>query len=263
PLGVLLWHEATLQWVTSWGVSWDTFVGTGADDGLIQILQRGVGWTLFFAAIAAIAIRFSGRATRCTSTVGISIGAICLSVITLALYVRAMQQLPMLIEHGGQVLMPICLLLAVHYGARSSITVTITVVAVMLTFAGHGAYAAGMWPTPANFYAMTTVILGTDFETTQRMLFIAGVLDFAVCVGLLVPYFRGIAAGYAVVWGFLTAMARPVAGMSLELNYFAADQHLHQAILRAPHFILPAFLVLIWSTDESDVPSSRLGTTPS
>jgi hypothetical protein len=152
----------------------------------------------------------------------------------------------MFVEHGGQMLMPILLVLALRLGAAHRLTIGTAMLALIMTFAGHGSYALGFWPTPGNYYAMTTVVLGVDYPVAKAILRTAGALDFLVCLGICFPLMRSASALYATVWGFLTAIARPVAGMSWGLNYWGADQYLHEAVLRAPHFLIPLFLFLIW-----------------
>jgi hypothetical protein len=95
---------------------------------------------------------------------------------------------------------------------------------------------------------MTTLILGVEYATTKTLLQIAGTLDLLVCIGIWIPLFRRASALYATIWGFLTAVARPVAGMSWGLNYWGADQYLHETALRAPHFLIPLYLLLVWRT---------------
>ena len=152
----------------------------------------------------------------------------------------------MFVEHGSQMLIPILLVMALTLGIRHRVTVAAAIIALIMTFAGHGSYASGLWPTPGNFYAMTTVILGVEYPTAQILLRIAGVLDFLVCTGICIPHLRRASASYAAVWGFFTAIARPVAGMSWGLNYWGTDQFLHEAAIRAPHFLIPVSLLLIW-----------------
>ena len=116
-----------------------------------------------------------------------------------------------------------------------------------MTFVGHGLYALGYhWPTPANFYGMTSVIFQVEHDTARTFLRVAGILDFLVCIGIFIPLLRRSCALYAAAWGFLTALARPVAGMSMSLNYWGADQFLHEVGRRAPHFRIPLYFFFLW-----------------
>lgn len=242
PCGALLWNEATHAFAEEQGVGWDEFVGSGADDGWVQKWIRRIGLLYPIFALLTLTVRRGSR-VQMASLVG---GSVLLVVLSYAKYVGAQRQLPMFIEHGGQMLAPVLLILGLALGPRHRATVITAMVAFVMTFAGHGLYAAGLWPTPATFIAMTSVILGVGPEVAKTILLVAGVLDFLVCIGFLIPLLRAPSALYAAVWGLLTAIARPVAGMSLELNYWGADQFLHEAVLRAPHFLIPLYLFMLW-----------------
>jgi len=243
PYGILLWQDATYTLAERWGISWDEFVGSGANDGFIQKWVARIGWLYLVCSILTLTVRKKSW-IQMAVLIG---GSGLLIVLSYAKYLGAQRQVPMFVEHGGQMLIPVILVLALTAGVRHRATVATAVVAVIMTFAGHGFYALGYhWPTPANFYGMTSVILHVESGTASVILRVAGVLDFLVCIGLLIPSLRQAAALYAVVWGFLTAIARPVAGMSIDLNYWGADQFLHESVLRAPHFMIPLYLLFLW-----------------
>ncbi len=242
PYGILLWQDATYELASRFGITWDEFVGSGADDGLVQQGVARIGWLYFAAAVLTLTV---GKRSW-LQMAGLFGGCGLLVVLSYANYVAAQYQLPMFVEQGGQMLMPVLLVLALALGVRHRVTVFAAIVALVMTFAGHGSYALNLWPTPATFYAMTCVILDIEYETARIILRIAGVLDLVVCVGIVIPPLRRGCALYAAVWGFITAIARPVAGMAWGLYYWGADQFLHEAVLRAPHFLIPLYLFLLW-----------------
>lgn len=252
PYGILLWQEHSYALAERMGITWHEFVGTGASDGTIQKWLARVAWLYLICTIVTLTVRKKSR-LQMAILIG---GSGLLLVLSYAKYLSAQRQLPMFVEHGGQILAPVVLVLALALGVRHRATVITAIIAVMMTFAGHGAYALGYpWPTPANFYGMTTLILHVESGTARNILQVAGVLDLLVCIGLLIPVSRPWAALYAVVWGFLTAIARPLAGMSTELNFWGADQFLHEAVLRAPHFMIPLYLFFVWGKSPSaDLP---------
>jgi len=242
PYGVLVWSDATYELAERLGVSWDEYVGTGASDGWVQIWLSRIAWIYIAATVLTLTVRKGAW----LQMAGLVVATGMLTILSYAKYVSAQYQLPMFVEHAGQILMPILLILALTFGARHRATVITAIVAFIMTFAGHGSYALDLWPTPSTFYAMTSVILGVEYEAAKIILRTAGVLDFVICVGILIPATRLVCAAYAAVWGFLTAIARPVAGMSWSLYYWGADQYLHEAVLRAPHWIIPLYLFLLW-----------------
>lgn len=178
-------------------------------------------------------------------------GSGLLVVLSYAKYVAAQSQLPMFVEHGGQMLMPVLLVMALAFGVRHRVTIFTAMVALVMTFAGHGCYALNIWPTPGTFYGITCVSLHVEYETAKTLIRIAGVLDFLICIGIFISPLRRSCALYAAVWGFLTAIARPVAGMSWSLYFWGADQFVHEAVLRAPHFLIPLYLFLIWTKPQT------------
>lgn len=248
PYGILIWQDSTFEIAQRWGVSWEEFVGTGGNDGLVQRWLARIGWLYLVCALLTLTV----RRKAVFQMAGLLAGSGLLCILSYAKYVGAQRQLPMLVEHGGQALMPVLLVVAIAWGSRHRATIMVAMTAFVMTFAGHGSYAFGLWPTPATFHAMINVCLGVEFETSRAILRVAGLLDFAVCLGILVPLLRRWCAFYAVGWGFLTAIARPVAGMSWQLNYWGADQFLHEAVLRTPHFIIPLYLFLVWQKPQQD-----------
>ena len=220
PYGALLWHDGTYDLAESLGVSWDEFVGTGANDGFVQIWIRRISWLYLICTILSLTVR---KGTR-FQMAGLVVGSGLLVVLSYAKYIAAQEQLPMFVEHGGQMLMPLLLVFGLSFGVRHRVTVTTAIVAFITTLVGHGCFAVGLWPTPPMFHAMSSVILGLEYETATVFLRTVGVLDFVCCVGLFIPRVRSASALYAATWGLLTALARPVAGMSWSLNYWGADQ---------------------------------------
>lgn len=242
PYGILLWQDGTYEFANRWGIEWDEFVGTGNDDGWLQKWLARISWLYLACALMTLTVREKSHAQMA----GLVGGSVLLIILSYAKYVASQRQLPMFVEQGGQILAPILLVMALTLGPRHRATVGTAIVALIMTFAGHGSYALGWWPTPGIFYGMICVALGVEYETANTMLRCFGVLDLVVCVAMFVRPLRRWAAMYAVVWGFLTAVARPVAGMSMSLNYWGADQYLHEAVLRSPHFLIPLYLAILW-----------------
>ncbi|TWU45592.1 hypothetical protein Q31b_07670 [Novipirellula aureliae] len=241
PYNALLWHERAFELAGRLGLDWDRFVGSGADDGFVQKWIARIGWLYLGCTILTLTVRKKSWVQMSALVLGSGL----LTLLSYAAYVSSQYQLPMFVEQGGQILMPILLVMALTFGVTQRATVVTAMIAVITTFAGHGCYALGLWPTPGKFCGMTTLILGVEYPTAQTLLRIAGVLDFLVCIGICIPCTRRVSALYATLWGFLTSIARPVAGMSWGLIYWGADHYLHEAVYRAPHFLVPFYLFLI------------------
>ena len=243
PYASMLWNESSFQFAQRWlGLGWDEYVGTGTSDGFIQTWIFRVGWIHALCALLSL----TAKRTSGIQHVGLLLGSIAIAPVAVSSFVDSGYEPPALIEFGGQVLMPVILVAALRFGTMHWSTYSIALVAFVSTFAGHGCYAAGYWPTPPNFYGMTNAILDADYETSTAILRFAGFADFMVCFGVFIPYLRVPSSMYAIFWGFMTAIARPVAGMSWDLNYWGADLFLHEAVVRAPHFLIPLFLMLVF-----------------
>ena len=57
PYGVLLWQDSTYELAKRWGMNWDDFVGTGADDGLVQRWMFRLAWLYLVCLIVTFTIR--------------------------------------------------------------------------------------------------------------------------------------------------------------------------------------------------------------
>ncbi len=243
PYGIFLWQETSYALADRFGISWDNYVGSGANDGLIQKWIHRAAWLFLACSILTLTVRKKSRFQMAALTGGSGL----LAILAYAKYLAAQRQLPMFIEYGGQILIPLILVMALALGVRHRVTVRTAMLALIMTFVGHGLYALGYyWPTPANFYGMTSVILQMEHDTARIFLRIVGALDLIVCIGIFIPLLRRSCALYAAVWGLLTALARPVAGMSMSLNYWGSDQFIHEVVLRAPHFMIPLYLFFLW-----------------
>ena len=97
-------------------------------------------------------------------------------------------------------------------------------------FLGHGWYAFQADP---GFQALLAGATGLSLESAATLLPIIGVIDFVIAALALINPIR-IVLLYAAIWGFLTALSRPVSGVT---NIFAF-------IERFPNCGVP--LALLW-----------------
>ena len=75
-------------------------------------------------------------------------------------------------------------------------------------FLGHGWYAFQAVP---GFQALLAGATGLPLESAATLLPIIGVIDFGIAALALIRPMR-IVLLYAAIWGFLTALSRPVSG---------------------------------------------------
>lgn len=116
-------------------------------------------------------------------------------------------------------------------------------VGVSLCFIGHGLYALDIAPLPASFLTMTLNLTPFGEEGARLFLMTVGALDIiaALCVWLPISELRRSALAYMIIWGGLTALARPLGEPSLSL----ADRALvwgPELLWRLPHMLAPLWL---------------------
>jgi len=75
-------------------------------------------------------------------------------------------------------------------------------------FLGHGWYAFQAVP---GFQALLAGSTGLSLESTATLLPVIGVIDFSIAALALIKPLR-IVLLYSAVWGFLTALSRPLSG---------------------------------------------------
>ncbi len=81
-------------------------------------------------------------------------------------------------------------------------------IALFGTFLGHGWYAFQAIP---HFQALLAGATGLSPALAARLLPIIGLIDFLIAGFAILKPIRSVLA-YAALWGFLTALARPVSG---------------------------------------------------
>jgi len=78
-------------------------------------------------------------------------------------------------------------------------------------FLGHGVFALRAAP---GFQALLMNAAGFSQGMAERALPVIGVIDVLIALLALVRPVRGVLL-YAAVWGFLTALSRPLAGLEI------------------------------------------------
>ncbi len=103
PYGVLLWQDGTYDLASQLGIHWDEFVGSGAGDGWVQRWISRIGWLYLACTILTLTV---GKRSY-LQMAALAGGSGTLAALSYAKYVDSQGQLPMFVEHGGQVLAPI------------------------------------------------------------------------------------------------------------------------------------------------------------
>ena len=157
----------------------------------------------------------------------------------------------MFIEHAGQMLSPLLLYIALgrERSYQSKLFKRVLQIAIIGTFVGHGLYAVGYYPVPGNFIDMCINILHVSQSQAKALLFIAGLIDFAIGAVVFLQWGMGPLLTYACFWGFVTALARPIACFDAYLWQASLWQWLPEFIFRMPHALLPFLALGLWRRD--------------
>jgi hypothetical protein len=248
PYRSLLWDEEWMRWPVEnlLGRSWQDYVTDVSTDQFIQQLVVGLGWFYVLCALAAIFVLRLGKWGRGL----LWLGTISL-IILAALYCKEkFFFIGQFFEYTLQFSIPVVLALVSQKPDRdiSPRLLFFLKIAIALTFTCHGLYAIGYYPRPGNFVSMTMAILHVNEDMAVQVLNVAGVLDFMVSILIFLPgkwLYAGLA--WAIIWGFLTAMARIVAHFYLEIWDDVLLRWLHESVIRVPHFLVP---LALWFYDK-------------
>jgi len=209
---------------------------------LISLFQQAWGLTLGICGLVALFVeaKRSRRAIRLT----MGFASLSLLLIFLLLFRAKSYQWGNLIEHSIQWTLP---LVFVYYSFRSHEARSQWVLRILIagTFFGHGLYAIGYYDVPSNYLQMVHNIFAWEPASAERFLFAAGVLDMVTVIGLLIPGVWRYVLYYAIVWGFLTAMARIVAYWDASIWLESLDIWLNQTLIRLGHGGIPLVLWLL------------------
>ena len=242
PYAAPLRNPDLFGFVEKLGIDWIHWINELVTDERILLLSKGIG---VFYLVVAIAATFVDAQRRFLHVV-LWLGGLSLCATSASIAVHGLSGV-LWLEHVGQFVSPILLSLALLHGPRSQVVLVAAVVAFWAVFLSHGLFATGILPIPGPFLSMTQGILHLGEQGSVTFLQVVGILDFTVCFACLVPALRKPAFAYACLWGLLTALARPLAGMSISAPFWGADAYLHEALLRLPHAAIPAFLYFAWA----------------
>ncbi|MBD79245.1 MAG: hypothetical protein CL840_10020 [Crocinitomicaceae bacterium] len=117
-------------------------------------------------------------------------------------------------------------------------------VTVVITFAGHGLFALNVFPRPAHFVDMVIKAFGFSESNANLFLNVVGVLDLTLLGLVWIKPVRRWLLIYMMVWGFLTAIARPVLNISWVFFVDSLIIWIPELFNRVAHFLIP--LGLYW-----------------
>lgn len=262
PLRALFWDADWWTWFANlFGYSWKEWVTSAVVDKGINVLDFCLGGSLLIVGLFLLISPHLKRPG--TYFFNKSFLAWHILLILYFLYFKeSFWQLGNLIEHSLQMIaFPAFFLglMAMGLGwpnigprptARHKDKILMVLRgAIALTFIGHGMYAAGLHPVPANFVSMTQSGLGVGEAGARSFLLVVGILDFMAAVLLLLPLRKAwlMALIWVIPWAALTTLARLWSYGGLVDGHSLLTQWFPEVIIRLPHVLVPTVLLVnIW-----------------
>lgn len=227
------------------------------------LLFAGYGWKLLNGAtgmsdiamvgcflLLSIAISFFIPNRRLCKWLWL-VGALFLAFIHGTNWITNNRGVGVFLEHASQVGLPVLLFLIAQSKPEATVT-RVALILIAMTFIFHGLFAIGLpssipWlnhPTPDHFKLMTRECLGLESEkSVQTILLAAGVLDLIAAAAIFFPRLRKAGLIYMIIWGFFTALARPVTYVELDNLGASLGEWIPEFLVRTPHWGLPLGLL--------------------
>ncbi|MFC4995115.1 hypothetical protein [Rubritalea tangerina] len=151
----------------------------------------------------------------------------------------------MLIEYALQVGLPLLFLWVLVFPRQLVAWGWVACCLASMCFIGHGLYAVGHHPVPWLFQNMTMEILGVGESAAKGWLYLMGVLDFIVAIGVLVPWLRKPSLVYMVFWGGVTSIARVLAHYEPAEKFYGMDPWVAEMFVRCSHWLVPLLVLML------------------
>lgn len=224
------------------GWDWHNYINNLFYDNLYMIIGKIIA---FLYIITAIVI-WVKQLFKLTRFLLISSSIICI-FFYLSYWKEHFFQIGFLLESSIQMFTPLIYYLYIKNKINTLKLEWILKILVATTFVGHGLYAIGFHPTPGHFIDMVIYITGADEPSARVLLSMAGVIDFAIAILLLVFKLETIypVLYYFIFWGLWTSFARLLSGFSMSISWFSFHQEWFKVCYRLGHAFIPYALLII------------------
>lgn len=254
PVRALLWNEPLLSPVLEslTNLSWTDYVTNLQIDAWISYLTYSFG--IFYLLLVAFLIYYllkklevfqQASGFNKVLKINLLLASVFLFILAFCYYLDKNYLLGQWGEYALQWMTPLFLSWYIFKRMPLPYLVLFMKIALALTFICHGLYAIGYYPVPGSFQGMLMKIFSLTEVQSQFILKIAGILDFIISILIFLPYRKIVivALAYAIIWGFLTSLARPVANFYLQFWLESLLQWTPEFLFRTPHFLIPVWLL--------------------
>ncbi|WP_066225172.1 hypothetical protein [Formosa haliotis] len=246
PYRAFLWDESLLSPLVTGvlNMSWYDYATSTVVNKWIDFSVKLSSILLFIAAF--VALFWDQISSQLVKKTSISIGVLILIILGLCLVKDKNYDPLQFFELSIQFAAPLVLL---YINSTKSINKSKLLfwlkISIALTFIPHGLFAMGVIYVPGHFIDMTISILGVNETNAKLFLFIVGFLDVVLSIFLFIPKLSKYAFGYIIVWGFLTALARIVAGINSDFLLNSIHVTAYLTVYRLPHGLIPLVAFLL------------------
>lgn len=241
PIRTLVWDENWWSWFAqAQGYTWEEWV---TDEGVDYKISAASSAISIFYMLAGLLILLRRKLLW-----GVVLVSFLLLIQNFLFWKNHFWQIGQLLEFGLQATTPLLLFWWLRLqatGGHDERFWTAARWATAITFVGHGLYAAGVHPVPANFVLMVQSGLGVGEEVARKLLLAVGILDFVAALLLVLPRAKvqRIALGWIIPWAILTTLARLWSYGGLVTTDTLVFQWLPETVRRLPHVLVP---MAIW-----------------
>ena len=243
PFRALLWDESLLQpIIEGWfNTPWNDYVTNLKIDAWIQKSIRINGIIFVLAAFSSLFIHSKNSKYL---RIPIWVGGFFLVILSFLTMKEHFFHYAQFLEHAIQFGIPFLLLYGIKENSDLNHIKLFSKILIAVTFISHGLYALGYYPIPGYFIDMTINSLGVTEKTAVTLLLIAGILDILISIAIFIPKISKYVLLYAIIWGFLTALARMVGNFNTALFALSMHQSVYKVIFRLSHSLIPLLVFI-------------------
>jgi len=243
PFRAILWDQSIMEGLISvlTGLSWNEYASSETCNFIIDASIKVIG--LFYLLCAFASLFICVKHKRLSKL--LVLGSLLLIILSGLFYKSKFLQFGQFIEYSCQMFSPLFLYVILFYKVHLPKFNFMLKLAIALTFAGHGLYALGVYPTPGVWIDMSLSTLNfmglyPSVNQVQHIIYLAGVLDMILALGIFLPNKWSVPfLTWALIWGLLTALSRVIGFMYIDASWHTLVQWLPQTIMRFPHALIP------------------------
>lgn len=255
PFRVLLWDQDLLEGLVAslFNVTWNEYATSPMVDAAIDTSIRVFG--VFYLVCALLSVFIGKKHFKLGKVFLVGSGA--LTFLSLLYCKEKFFHIGQFFEYSLQIASPVLLYGFLFEKISKKKILLVGFIASGLTFVCHGLYAIAYYPRPGTFVDMTIRLLQVEEPVAHLFLWLAGLLDFIVVIGLFLKLTRTQCLLYMIAWGTLTALARVISGVYISFFWTTLHQNLMETVFRLPHGLIPLVLFLMLYSDKGLRAGSR------